>query len=173
MTPEHWKAASRKLIKLTDYEKIEEEKKARDEEIKRRIEERKKRHEAMAKGDSKKPFYELSQENIIASTGKVELQQPNQEGHIIVHKYSNDPNALDYEVDEEELRNKRNEIIQKETKKRDFSNLLRKKSPSKGYERDNRDRRTKPHFQKKYRRSKERENRRSRSKNRYFNRNFK
>ena len=128
LTPEHWKAASRKLIKLTDYEKIAEEKKVRDEEIKRRTEERKKRHEA-------------------ASVAKVE--PPNIEG-----KGNNDPNELDYEVDEEEFRNKRSVITQKDTKKRGIS--------SHHDDRDKRDYRA----QDKDRRSRERETLRSRSKNR-------
>lgn len=132
LTPEHWKAASRKLIKLTDYEKIAEEKKVRDEEIKRRTEERKKRHEA-------------------ASVTKIEPQQADLEG-----KSGNDPNELDYEVDEEEFRNKRSEITQKDTKKRDIS--------SHDDDRDKRDYR----FPDKHRRSRERETRRSRSKNRYL-----
>lgn len=167
LTPEHWKAASRKLIKLTDYEKIEEEKKVRDEEIKRRTEERKKRHESMATGDAKKPFYEVSQENVIASA--IVEQQPNLERQI---NKLNDPNELDYEIDEEEFRNKRREIVQKDTKKRDNSNLLRRKSRSKEHDnRDKRDFRTMPHSKYDYdpknrTQERRRETRRSRSRNR-------
>lgn len=88
-TPEHWKAASRRLIKMTDFEKLEEQKKERDEEIKRRAEERKKRHEAIARGDGKKPFYEVSQELTVAKT-TVQTDE------------------LDYEFDEDDLKQKRN-----------------------------------------------------------------
>lgn len=91
-TPEHWKAASRRLIKITDFEKLEEQKKERDEEIKRRAEERKRRHEAIARGDGKKPFYEVSHELTVAKA--------------TVQSEKND--ELDYELDEDELRQKRN-----------------------------------------------------------------
>lgn len=91
-TPEHWKAASRRLIKITDFEKLEEQKKDRDEEIKRRAEERKRRHDAIARGDGKKPFYEVSHELTVA---KATIQ-------------SDKNDELDYEVDEDELRQKRN-----------------------------------------------------------------
>lgn len=92
-TPEHWKAASRRLIKITDFEKLEERKKERDDEIRRRTEERKRRHDAIARGDGKKPFYEVSHDVTVGKAAEVSV---------------NDPNALDYEVDEDELRQKRN-----------------------------------------------------------------
>lgn len=98
-TPEHWKAASRRLIKITDFEKLEEQKKERGEEIRRRMEERKRRHEAVSKGDGKKPFYEISHDITVA---KVAVSE------------KNDPNALDYEVDEDELKNKRNQSVGKD-----------------------------------------------------------
>lgn len=91
-TPEHWKAAQRNVIKLTDFERIEEQKKSRDAELERRAEERKKRHEALARGDGKKPFFELAQDVVeppvltIASS----LTRPEKSGSV-------DLNALDYE----------------------------------------------------------------------------
>lgn len=100
ITPEHWKAASRKLIKFTDFEKNEEEKKIRDEEIKRRAEERKIRHEAIAKkGDGKKSFYELSHYD----DEKISILSAS----VTIKKQTNDPNELDYEIDEDDVRQKR------------------------------------------------------------------
>uniref|UniRef100_A0A8W7PVE3 PPIase cyclophilin-type domain-containing protein n=1 Tax=Anopheles coluzzii TaxID=1518534 RepID=A0A8W7PVE3_ANOCL len=61
-TPIHWRAAQKRTIKMTDLEKLEEEKRQRESEIKRREAERKKRHEDLAKGASKKSFFELNQE---------------------------------------------------------------------------------------------------------------
>lgn len=134
-TPEHWKKETRKLIKFTDFEKIEEQKKSRDEEIKRRMEERKKRHEALSKGDAKKPFYELSQDLTVA-TAKTES--------ISEKQIINDPNALDYEIDEEELRQKKNEPLLKIGNRRS-EERARKRSRSRDYDRrnDRRDSRTK------------------------------
>uniref|UniRef100_A0A182JPW9 peptidylprolyl isomerase n=1 Tax=Anopheles christyi TaxID=43041 RepID=A0A182JPW9_9DIPT len=61
-TPIHWRAAQKRTIKMTDLEKLEDEKRQRETEIKRREAERKKRHEELAKGVSKKSFFELNQE---------------------------------------------------------------------------------------------------------------
>lgn len=58
VTPPHWRQAQKRTIKYSDFERYEEEKMIRDQEIKRRESERKKRHEEMAK-DSKKSFFEL------------------------------------------------------------------------------------------------------------------
>lgn len=62
LTPIHWKIAQKRTIKMTDLEKLEDEKRQREGEIKRRESERKKRHEEMAKDASKKSFFELNQE---------------------------------------------------------------------------------------------------------------
>lgn len=92
-TPEHWKAAQRNVIKMTDFERREEQKKARESEMVRRAEERKKRHEALSQGDGKKSFFELVQ-NVpeppvltIASS----LTRPLEKSGSV------DLNALDYE----------------------------------------------------------------------------
>ncbi|XP_053680357.1 peptidyl-prolyl cis-trans isomerase G-like [Anopheles nili] len=61
-TPIHWRAAQKRTIKMTDLEKLEDEKRQRETEIKRRETERRKRHEELAKGVSKKSFFELNQE---------------------------------------------------------------------------------------------------------------
>lgn len=90
-TPEHWKAAQRNVIKITDFERMEEQKKTREAEMSRRADERKKRHDALTKGDGKKSFFELAQEVpetvlTIASS----LTRPEKSGSV-------DLNALDYE----------------------------------------------------------------------------
>uniref|UniRef100_A0A182VYL1 peptidylprolyl isomerase n=1 Tax=Anopheles minimus TaxID=112268 RepID=A0A182VYL1_9DIPT len=64
-TPIHWRAAQKRTIKMTDLEKLEDEKRQRESEIKRREAERKKRHEELAKGVSKKSFFELNQEQSV------------------------------------------------------------------------------------------------------------
>ncbi|XP_063704107.1 peptidyl-prolyl cis-trans isomerase G [Culicoides brevitarsis] len=63
VTPPHWKVAQKKTIKLSDFQKIEEEKRERESEIKRREAERRKRHEQaeeMAREGAKKSFFELN-----------------------------------------------------------------------------------------------------------------
>ncbi|XP_059611175.1 peptidyl-prolyl cis-trans isomerase G [Phlebotomus argentipes] len=98
VTPPHWKQAQKRTIKLSDFEKIEEEKKQREMEIKRREVERKKRHEEIAR-DAKKSFYELQQ--VSSYGGKGKNSEKNNSGSIIP---GDDPkagmmdlNALDYE----------------------------------------------------------------------------
>lgn len=92
VTPEHWKAAQRNVIKLTDFERLGEQKKAREAEITRREDERKKRHAAMSQGDGKKSFFELAQEvpEPTVITVASSLTRPQKSGSV-------DLNALDYE----------------------------------------------------------------------------
>lgn len=92
VTPEHWKAAQRYVIKLTDFERLEEHKKVREAEMVRRAEERKKRHEALSKGDGKKSFFELAQDvpEPTILTVASSLTRPEKSGSV-------DLNALDYE----------------------------------------------------------------------------
>lgn len=96
-TPEHWKAAQRNVIKLTDFERLEEQKKMREIEMLRRMEERKRRHEALSKGDVKKSFFELTQDipepTVIAIASS--LTRPDKSGSV-------DLNALDYEESDSE-----------------------------------------------------------------------
>ncbi|XP_058060103.1 peptidyl-prolyl cis-trans isomerase G isoform X1 [Anopheles bellator] len=102
-TPIHWRAAQKRTIKMTDLEKLEEEKRQREVEIKRREAERKKRHEELAKGASKKSFFELNQEPV--STGAAltaQSESPNGEGKETRQERAKsdgsvDMNALDYE----------------------------------------------------------------------------
>lgn len=93
-TPEHWKAAQRNVIKMTDFERREEQKKAREFEMVRRAEERKKRHEALLQGDGKKSFFELAQsvpEPPQIITVASSLTRPLEKSGSV------DLNALDYE----------------------------------------------------------------------------
>ncbi|XP_058467788.1 peptidyl-prolyl cis-trans isomerase G isoform X2 [Malaya genurostris] len=95
-TPIHWRVAQKRTIKMTDLEKMEEEKRLRESEIKRRETERKKRHEEMAKSASKKSFFELNQQ-------KESDSHTNEDGSGMdqhPEKGNNKPidmNALDYE----------------------------------------------------------------------------
>jgi peptidyl-prolyl isomerase G (cyclophilin G) len=91
-TPEHWKAAQRNVIKITDFERLEEQKKTREAEMDRRAEERKKRHDAIVKGDGKKSFFELAQDapEVPVLTIASSLTRPEKSGSV-------DLNALDYE----------------------------------------------------------------------------
>uniref|UniRef100_T1GA25 Uncharacterized protein n=1 Tax=Megaselia scalaris TaxID=36166 RepID=T1GA25_MEGSC len=100
-TPPHWRQAAKRTIKLSDLEKMEEEKKMRDEEIKRREVERKKRHEEMAR-NPKKSFYEFnhsyeSQKDL--DTSKEETEDVDSKRN---RKRSVDMNALDYEAHSED-----------------------------------------------------------------------
>lgn len=96
-TPEHWKAAQRNVIKMPDFERREEQKKARDSEMTRRAEERKRRHEALSKGDGKKSFFELTQDvpEPTVITVASSLTRPEKSGSV-------DLNALDYEESDTE-----------------------------------------------------------------------
>lgn len=96
-TPEHWKAAQRNVIKMTDFERMEDEKRARESEFSRRAEERKKRHEAISKGDGKKSFFELTQDVPVTTVLTVasSLTRPDRSGSV-------DLNALDYEESDTE-----------------------------------------------------------------------
>lgn len=96
-TPEHWKAAQRNVIKMTDFERLGEQKKVREAETARRAEERKKRHDALSKGDGKKSFFELTQEvpEPTVLTVASSLTRPEKSGSV-------DLNALDYEESDSE-----------------------------------------------------------------------
>lgn len=114
VTPPHWKVAQKNVIKMTDFERLEEEKKARQSEINRRAEERKRRHhEALTKGDEKKSFYELNQEKSEVETNHVitvasSLIRP------IVKSGSDDLNdALDYEESDSDKEQRNTEIVKK------------------------------------------------------------
>lgn len=111
VTPEHWKAAQRNVIKITEFERLEEQKKLREAEMVRRAEERKRRHEALSKGDTKKSFYELTQEPTVISVAS-SLTRP--------VKPAVDLNALDYEESdsdkEKETREKFRKLDTKESK---------------------------------------------------------
>lgn len=94
-TPEHWKAAQRNVIKMNDFERLEEQKKVREVEMNRRAEERKKRHEALSKGDGKKSFFDVSSKDVpepTVITVASSLTRPEKSGSV-------DLNALDYEND--------------------------------------------------------------------------
>ncbi|CAG9808376.1 unnamed protein product [Chironomus riparius] len=150
VTPEHWKAATRKLIKFSEFEKLEEVKRQREDEIKRRTEERKKRHEAISRGDGKKSFFELGQETTTAA--RVEIEYPKEP-----EKSIND--ELDYEADDivEELQKPEKKIVETNQKARiriemskspDRIKNIRKrsKSRSKEFDRRNRDRKDFPDY---------------------------
>lgn len=62
-------------------ERLEEEKKVREEEIKRRELERKKRHEEMAK-DPKKSFYELSHASSYGGKGDSPMKDEKKRRHV-------------------------------------------------------------------------------------------
>lgn len=118
-TPEHWKAATRKLIKFSDFEKLEEEKRQREDEIKRRTEERKRRHEALTKGDTKKSFFELNQETTVARVEVEVTKEP--------EKSIND--ELDYEADDivEEVVEKKKEDVEVKNRRNDKSSPIRER----------------------------------------------
>lgn len=88
LTPIHWKVAQKRTIKMTDLEKMEEEKQIREDEIKRRETERKKRHEGMSKDAGKKSFFEVNQGRKVGSDDDEGKKDDNK---------SIDMNALDYE----------------------------------------------------------------------------
>ncbi|XP_055618481.1 peptidyl-prolyl cis-trans isomerase G [Toxorhynchites rutilus septentrionalis] len=96
-TPIHWRVAQKRTIKMTDLEKLEEEKRQREAEIRRRELERKKRHEEMAKDASKKSFFELHQEKdpqVSCSNSDEESAGKDKENE---KEKPIDMNALDYE----------------------------------------------------------------------------
>lgn len=105
LTPIHWKVAQKRTIKMTDLEKMEEEKQVREEEIKRRETERKRRHEGIAKDSGKKSFYEVNQGE----------KKNNDDSKSI------DMNALDYEQAESDLESA------KYTRKTTVANVTRDK----------------------------------------------
>ncbi|XP_029713719.1 peptidyl-prolyl cis-trans isomerase G [Aedes albopictus] len=112
-TPIHWKIAQKRTIKMTDLEKIEDEKRQREGEIKRRESERKKRHEDMAKDASKKSFFELNQEKDQGLPGNEDGSEDEKKDEP---EKPIDMNALDYEhqgaySDDEAAKNPRNETI--------------------------------------------------------------
>lgn len=119
-------------------ERIEEEKRIRDQEIKRREAERKKRHEEMAR-DSKKSFFELNQGATAPSTksdnldSKHAIDNEQEDGEIessvpaakklksieeanksLTGKNEIDMNALDYEIDRDENADEANVIHKNE-----------------------------------------------------------
>ncbi|XP_050068616.1 peptidyl-prolyl cis-trans isomerase G [Anopheles maculipalpis] len=113
-TPIHWRAAQKRTIKMTDLEKLEDEKRQNESEIKRRETERKKRHEELAKGVSKKSFFELNQEQSAprakstsesseaeaSSKRATAVDSAKDQVEALVREKSNgsiDMNALDYE----------------------------------------------------------------------------
>lgn len=126
-TPEHWKAAQRNVIKMTDFERLGEQKKVREAETVRRAEERKKRHDALSKGDGKKSFFELTQDvpEPTVLTVASSLTRPEKFGSV-------DLNALDYEESDSE----------KETREtvKNFRKLDEKNGKSEGVARIRRDR---------------------------------
>uniref|UniRef100_A0A1L8DUC3 peptidylprolyl isomerase n=1 Tax=Nyssomyia neivai TaxID=330878 RepID=A0A1L8DUC3_9DIPT len=159
-TPPHWKQAQKRTIKLSDFEKIEEEKKHREVEIRRREVERRKRHEEIAR-DAKKSFYELQQ---VSSYGKGGERNDNS-SHIPDDepKTGMDLNALDYEhhgsdVDEQQ------EALKASNKSEVMAMALgvEVKVPQKTFEEKNQ-RDHGEHLKGKYDRSPERKRRRSRS----------
>lgn len=111
-------------------ERIEEEKRIRDQEIRRREAERKKRHEEIAR-DSKKSFFELNQSDSAPPTDEkskeATLEETKEEGELDDSHIDNVPklltketeidlNALDYEVDRDEIvdeqkQNEKHEIV--------------------------------------------------------------
>ncbi|XP_053682340.1 peptidyl-prolyl cis-trans isomerase G [Sabethes cyaneus] len=119
-TPIHWKVAQKRTIKMTDLEKLEEEKRLRETEIKRREAERKIRHDELAKDASKKSFFELNQLKETASDNIGDDDDLDQ-NEVNANNKPIDMNALDYEhqgtgsdVDGEEItKNPRNESIAK------------------------------------------------------------
>lgn len=101
-TPEHWKAAQRNVIKMTEYERLGEQKKVREAEMARRADERKRRHDVLTRGDGKKSFFELTQDvpETTVLTIASSLIRPEKSGSV-------DLNALDYEdSDSEDAREK-------------------------------------------------------------------
>ncbi|XP_052896501.1 peptidyl-prolyl cis-trans isomerase G [Anopheles moucheti] len=104
-TPVHWRAAQKRTIKMTDLEKLEDEKRERESEIKRRETERKKRHEELAKGVSKKSFFELNQEQSVARE-KSTSESP--DAAAVSSKRASDPPI---KGQEEQLRGKSNGSI--------------------------------------------------------------
>ena len=93
ITPEHWKAAQRNVIKMTDFQRREDQKKARESEIVRRMEERKRRHDALTQSDGKKSFFELTQtvpETPVITVASSLMKPSERSGSV-------DMNALDYE----------------------------------------------------------------------------
>lgn len=103
-TPEHWKAAQRNIVKMTDFQRNEEQKKMRESEVARRIEERKRRHEALTQSDGKKSFFELSQSvpDPPILTVASSLMKPSERSGSI------DMNALDYEESDSEKEQAKN-----------------------------------------------------------------
>lgn len=135
-TPEHWKVAQRNLIKMTDFEKLEEEKKRKEEEIKRRAEERKKRHDAFSQGDGKKTFYELSHEVTVgAVVVEISTKEP--------EKSSAD--ELDYEAEEvvenDVVSVKKKDDVKIDRHRSENNSRVQKRSRSREFDRRNRDRR--------------------------------
>jgi peptidyl-prolyl isomerase G (cyclophilin G) len=103
-TPEHWKAAQRNVIKMTDFQKRVEQKKSREEEVNRRIEERKRRHEGLSQGDGKKSFFELSQtapDPPVLTVASSFIKPLERSGSV-------DMNALDFEESDSEREQARN-----------------------------------------------------------------
>lgn len=138
-TPEHWKAAQRNVIKINDFERLEEQKKAREAESVRRAEERKKRHDALSRGDGKKSFFELTQDvpepTIISIASS--LTKPEKSGSV-------DLNALDYENDSDNDKNGKSGSISRSRRDRSRSrsrgSVKRRNSRSRErFDRDKRD----------------------------------
>ncbi|XP_055549480.1 peptidyl-prolyl cis-trans isomerase G [Wyeomyia smithii] len=120
LTPIHWKVAQKRTIKMTDLEKMEEDKRLREAEIRRREAKRRIRHDELAKDASKKSFFELNQlkepaSDKIDGDGAFDRNEEN-----VINKPI-DMNALDYEHQgtgsdldgDETSRNPRHESIAK------------------------------------------------------------
>lgn len=146
-TPKHWKQAQSKTIKWNEFEKLEKEKKSRDDEVKRRADERKRRHEALSRGDGKKSFFELTQ--TIPEPTVHPTKASSESDHEKQRSGSVDLNALDYEESDSEKSPARagnkngkssNEKL-KRSRSRSRSRSYRRKSRSRSHRRDKLDRR--------------------------------
>lgn len=174
VTPEHWKAAQRNVIKMTDFERLEDQKKAREAEVTRRAEERKKRHDALSKGDGKKSFFELTQDvpEPTILTVASSLTRPDKSGSV-------DLNALDYEESdsEKEARENFRKVDDKNGKSTSITRTRRDRRSSRGsmkrsrsrnrFDRDQRDFR--PPNRNRFNDNKRWDNNRSEGRNRFDN----
>jgi peptidyl-prolyl isomerase G (cyclophilin G) len=136
-TPEHWKAAQRNVIKMTDFERLGDEKKAREAELNRRAEERKRRHEALTSGDGKKSFFELGIEVpekpviTIASS----LTRPEKSGSVDLNALDYEESDSDKEVRRVEDKSNRNGNSGSKIRNRSRSRSLKKRSRSRSVKR--------------------------------------
>lgn len=149
-TPKHWKQAQSKTIKWNEFEKMEKEKKVRDDEMKRRADDRRRRHEALSRGDGKKSFFELSQAipetTEHSSKATVETDNDKKAGSV-------DLNALDYEESDGEKesvlkiekngKSKNDKVMKSRSRSRSHKRRSRSKSARRSLDRrDRQDRST-------------------------------